>query len=321
MKTVIAAVLLCALPLIASEDPKLRQEAEELAQRSLAISENPKWPAHRRVVQFRYTDSEAVTTEGTASMDYEAPHTRRSEVSFGNYHSLHIEGPGVAGGQRTELVPPPGVREMQHVTPSYTIRFDHEDIINDIRDATVQARAARCITFTTNFGATSKDGEVCYDRGQGMLLHFQFGGKVLDNSNWTRVGAAWIPAHIEETEDGRHLITIDQTITLIDSFPPDTFTLPSGVPPYQWCTDWRRPTGLHMPQPPAGPGDNVDDIAVQGRIERDGTLTNLAIRDSKRPDLNAEALAVAAKWTFRAATCDGKAASSSADFVLHFKGR
>jgi hypothetical protein len=126
----------------------------------------------------------------------------------------------------------------------YLILFDKEDVINHIRDATVQGRPARCVHFTSNFGAKSKkDGEVCYDRAAGMLLHFQFGGQVIDNTNWTEIGGAWLPTHVEETEDGRRVITIDQTFTLVESFPPDTFTLPPRVPPYQWCSDWRRPTG------------------------------------------------------------------------------
>jgi hypothetical protein len=321
MKTVLAAALLFALPLPAAEDPKLRQEAEERSQRSIAISDTAKWPPHRQVTDFRFTDIDGNTTEGLVTLDYQAPYTRHIEISFGDYHAINVEGPGVAGGKNNQPLPSPGVREMQKLTPSYTIRFDHEDVINEIREATIQGRAAKCIYFTTNFGSKSLDGEVCYDRALGMLLHFRIGGEVIDNTNWIQVGSAWVPTHIEKTLDGRHVLTIEQAFTLVHSFPPETFTLPPGVPSYEWCGDWRRPTGLHMPQPNAGPGENVDDIAVQGRIERDGTLSNLAIRSSKRPDLDAEALKVAAQWTFRPATCDAQPHPSTADFVLHFKGR
>jgi TonB family protein len=321
MKTVLTTVLFCALPLLGSEDPKLRQEANERAQRSIAASENPSWPSHRRLTQFRYTDSEGVTTEGLATLDYQAPYRRHAEISFGDYHAVNIEAPGVAGGSRSSPLPPPGVREMQKLSSIYTIRFDKEDIINDIRDQTIQSRPARCVYFTSNFGSKSQDGEVCYDRAAGMLLHFQFGGEVIDNSNWIQVGNAWVPARIDKTENGRRVMTIEQTYALVESFPAETFTLPPGVPPYQWCSDWRRPTGLHMPQPKAGPGDGVDDVVVQGQIERDGSVSHLAVLNSKRPDLNREALAVAAQWTFRPATCEGQPQSSRGDFTLYFKGR
>jgi TonB family protein len=321
MKTVLTAALLFAVPLLAAESPRLRQEADERAQRSLAVSENPTWPQHRQLTKFRYTDSEGVTTEGFSTFDYQAPYVRHIEITFGDYHSINIEGPGVAGGSENKPLPPPGVREMSKLTPSYTIRFDKEDVINEIRDETIQSRLARCVYFTSNFGSKSQDGEVCYDRPIGMLLHFRFGGEVIDNSNWTQVGRAWVPTHVEKTEDGRHVITIDQTFTLVDSFPAGTFTLPAGVPPYSWCSDWRRPTGFRMPQPRTGAGEKIEDIVVQGRIERDGTVSNLAILSSKRPDLNAEALEVASQWTFRPATCEGRPQASHGDFTLHFKGR
>ena len=319
MKTVLTAALLCAIPLVASEDPKLRQEANESAQRSIAVTTPKQWPPHRCVTTFRYTDAEGNTTEGVNTFDYQAPYTRRIETTYGDYHSIIVEGPGVAGGKN--VLPPPGVREMSKLTPSYTIRFDQEDVINEIRDATEQSRPARCIEFTSSFGAKSQDGEVCYDRAQGMLLHFRFGGQVIDNTNWIQFGGVWLPTHIEEMEDGRHVVTIDRAYTAVDSFPADTFTLPPDVPPFVWCKDWRRPTGLSMPQPKAGPGENIDDIVVQGRIERDGSVSNLAIRSSKRPDLDAEALQVAGQWKFRPATCESVPQSSHGDFTLHFKGR
>jgi len=321
MKTVLIAALLCALGAFASEDPKLRQEANELAQRSIAVSTPVQWPQHHAVIEFRYTDPLGTSTEGRVTIDRESAFIHRTEIVFGDFHSLHIQGPAAVGGSKNQSLAPPGVREIQKLSPVYTIRFDHEDIINEIRTSTVQGRPARCIYFTSNFGSKSKDGEVCYDRAAGMLLHFRFGGEVIDNSNWTEFGGAWLPRHVEKSEDGRPLLSMDQTFTLVDSFPPDTFTLTGDARPFKVCTEWRRPTGVHMPQPKAGPGENVDDIVVQGRIERDGSVTTVGILSSKRPDLEAEALKVASQWTFRPAACNGEPEPSNGDFTLHFKGR
>ena len=67
------AFLLCSLFLAASEDPRLRQQANEMTDRSVAVTSAPTWPPHRQEIRFRYTDANDVTTEGLATLDYQAP--------------------------------------------------------------------------------------------------------------------------------------------------------------------------------------------------------------------------------------------------------
>src|SRR5437879_1460012 len=125
MKTVLTVALLFALPLLASEDPKLRQEANELAQRSRPASTPAMWPPHRQVTEFRYTDVDGKITEGVLDLAYQAPYVLRTEISFGDYHSLNVEGPGVSGGKKNAPLAPPGVREMSQLI-RYLILFDKE---------------------------------------------------------------------------------------------------------------------------------------------------------------------------------------------------
>jgi TonB family protein len=304
MKTVLTAALLWALPLLASEDPKLRQQASELADKAIAASRPAKWPPYHTEVSFRSVGPDGTSTEGTYVVDYQAPNTRRREISAGSYHALMVISPSAAGAADTEPLPPPAVRKLEKLLPAYWIRFDKEDIILDVRDSIVMGRPARCIQFQSNFGSQTRNAEACYD-----------------SADWNKFAGAWLPKHIEQSEDGRLTVALDQSFTQVDSFPSDTFVVPPGAASYSRCETFQGATGISMPQPPAGPGDSADDIVVQGQIERDGGVTNAAILKSQRPDLNAEALQLITLWTFHPTRCNGEVTRSRGTFTLHFKGR
>jgi TonB family protein len=326
MKTVLTAAMfcstmLCAITLVASEDPKLRQEANELADRAIAVSRPARWAPYHSEAHFHHTSSDGSSTEGTYVIDYQAPNTRRREVSVGDFHALMIITPSGAGATETQPLLPPAAREVERIFPLYSIRFDKEDVIHDVRNSTFMGKPTRCIYFQSNFGSQTREGEACFDTAMGTLVHFRFGGQTIDSTNWTKFAGYWLPGHIEESEDGRLSMTIDQSFTAVDSFPPETFVIPPGATPFARCETFKGATGVSMPQPESGPGDNVDDIVVQGQIERDGTVTNAAILRSKRPDLNAEALQLIAQWRFRPTRCNGEVTRSRGTFTLHFKGR
>jgi TonB family protein len=74
-------------------------------------------------------------------------------------------------------------------------------------------------------------------------------------------------------------------------------------------------------QPKAGSGGQDLVIVVRGIISRDGKVREAVVQNSKRPDLNPEALSVIQKWLFTPALCNGHPATSEASFTLHFQGR
>jgi TonB family protein len=321
MHRLIAFVLLASIALFGAEDPKLRQRANELAQRSIAITSPVSWPPHRYTATFQYTSADGTITEGSETVADDGGNSYRTETKFGSFYSLVVKNPRMKGDKVTEPIAPPGLREMRSVRPAYTVSFDKEDVIHDIRDSTVQGRPAFCVQFVSNFGSKSQSGEICYDKAIGALLHFQFGNEVVDSSNWVPFAGLWFPSHIEKSEEGKRVISIDQAFEPVASFPTETFEVPPDARPWIWCREYRQPIGNSMPQPDAGPGDNVDDILVQGRITSDGRVTNTGIRKSGRPDLEAEALRIAQKWTFHPAMCDETPVAATGDFLLHFKGR
>ncbi len=69
MRTTLALMLLFALPLLAVEDPKLREQANNLAERSVVVTSPVHWPPHRHDVKFQYTASDGTTTEGTLAVE------------------------------------------------------------------------------------------------------------------------------------------------------------------------------------------------------------------------------------------------------------
>ena len=73
-----------------------------------------------------------------------------------------------------------------------------------------------------------------------------------------------------------------------------------------------------MPQASTGIGQEELYMRLVGI---DGKMHELAVQNSERPDLNAEALAQAQQWIFTPAMCDGRADVHEASITLHFEGR
>jgi TonB family protein len=96
---------------------------------------------------------------------------------------------------------------------------------------------------------------------------------------------------------------------------------PPDVRILQLCTTYRRAIGQSMPQPKPGNRSSDAEVVVRGIIGEDGKLHNALVQHSERPDLNSEALNVAAQWVFLPAMCNGKPNPSEATLVLHFRDR
>jgi TonB family protein len=318
----LAAMLICVAPLQA-EDVKLREEAVHLLELANAASLPGGLRNYEQTVTFRVHEPDGTVKEGTFTRVSAGASAHRDEISFGDYHVIGVVS-GDRASQNGPLVVPPEVREVRHRLPVQLGRFDQEDVIRSIEEANILGRSARCINFNTHFGTTLQRNQICVDRERGTLLRWQVGDDVIENVDFFPIANLWEPAHIRKFVKGELQLEMDQRMTVIEGgLSPDTFLPPSQ----HWdklyaCKNIRRPVGTSMPMPQAGTaGSQITDVIVHGWIRSDGTVHDVQIQSSPRPDLNAEALKVVSTWTFLPLLCNDRAATTESDFVVHFQGR
>ena len=247
----------------------------------------------------------------------------RDEITYGEYHAVIVR-----SGDRSSAAgawnPPPEIRELREQLPVHLGSFDHEDVIRSIDDVVVLGRPAKCVLFETQFGDILQRNQVCMDAERGVMLRWQVGDEIIENSDYFQVGSLWEPARISRNLRGALRMEIEQKISTIEgAVDPNVFTPPTQ----HWnklfqCQTSRRPIAISTPQPaPGNQGDQTVDVVVTGWIWNTGKTYGLTIQDSPRPDLNAEALAIVSQWRFQPMICNDKASTRDADFLVHFQGR
>ena len=323
---VAALVCFCLLFLqstLFAEDVKLREEAVRLMERANEVSLPGSVPNYEQVVSFRVHYLDGTSKEGWYSRRAAGAAGYREEETFGDYHAVSVR----LGDRRSSTVgweEPPEMRELREQLPVHLGRFDHEDIIRSIDDASVLGRPAKCVLFDTQFGSTVQPNQLCMDAERGAMLRWQVGDETIENLDYFGVDNLWEPARINRSLRGTLRMEIEQKISVVDgAVDPNMFTPPTS----HWnklfqCQTWRRAIGTSTPQPaPGNLGTDTVDVLVTGMIRETGKTEALKIQSSPRPDLNAEALSTVSQWTFQPMMCNDKLATQGADFVVHFQGR
>jgi len=314
-------VLTFSVPL-PSEDLNLRMQAVHLMEMANAASLTGGLRNYRQTVSFVvYDRSTGAPTAGTFTRLSAGSAGHRDEITFGDYHSTRA----TAGNRvsATQTAPEPAeIRDLFKQLPIRLGRFDHEDVIRSIEDSFVLGRAARCIDFDTQFGDTLQANQICVDSGRAVLLRWRVGEELVENSEFFQIANLWEPGHIRVFERGALRLEIEQQIVSAE-VDPASFTPPNG----RWnttfpCRNPRRPVAVFTPMPPAGDsGTGIVDVVVHGYIWSDGRVQPTGIESSRRPDLNNEALRLAATWRFLPLICNDEPATTDSDFVLHFQDR
>lgn len=317
----IGALLLSSLA--AAEDPHLRETAIDLLERANVVSTAAVRPPHEAVIKFRFFSANEGNKEGQETIVWLSPKESRLEVTFGDFHIININTPyRLAGAGDIGGSLPAAVRKVAKLVPIYLVRFDHEDVINSIDDSQVRGRPARCIGFDTKFGSTLHANEICVDKENGTLLRFRNGNEVTENSEFFLFSGAYWPARVDYYQNGVEVLEVHDRVTAIEGQPDLNLLLPPpGAQILVKCQQYRRPFAQKAVQPPSGSGGETVDLVVYGTIGEDGRLHDGVVELSDRPDLQGEALQIAAKWVFTPAMCDGKPSSEEGNLVLHFQNR
>src|ERR1700730_2063862 len=319
MRPALVFLLLVLFNPLFGQNVKLREQAEQLLEGANVVSSSPHLPNLERVDTFRVFEGETVK-DGSFSRVVVQGTGRRDESVFGDYHLLNVWTERQVAVVGSGHIQPPELLNVRRITPIWLVRFDDQDIIRSVSDRDVNGRAAHCIEFDTVHGEHSNRNELCVDAANGTLLLEKLAGEVIENSEFFPFAGALMPGKISYSS-GDMRIEITQTMTPLANADPNVLIAPENAQMHKICTTYRRPFGMSMPQPKAGNGAETVDIIVRGRVGVDGKLYEGTVQTSERPELNAEALAVARQWSFTPAMCDGKPDVQEAAITLHFQGR
>ncbi len=317
-----ALVLLAVLVVSAlcfSQDLKVREEAVRLLEQANAVSLPPTLPNLERIDTFRVF-GDAGVKEGSFTRMVIQGAGRRDEYIFGDYDLINVwtrKQVAVAG---TDGILPPELDNVVRITPIYLLTFDDQDVIRSIADRSVNGRSAHCVAFDTIHGEQSDNNELCVDAANGTLVFEKINGEIIENSDFFPFAGALFPGKINYSSGGAQKIEITQTMTALQAA-DNVLAAPPNSRMHKVCATFRRPFGVSMPQPKPGNGGGNSDVVIRGMVGMDGKMYNTTVQSSDRPELNAEALQLAAQWTFTPAMCDGHPDAHEVDFILHFQGR
>jgi hypothetical protein len=321
MKLVLAALVVLIATLTGfAQDVKVREQAEQLLERANTVSSSPHLPDLERIDTFRVF-GEGDVKEGSFTSVVVQGTGRRDEYTYGDYHLLNVWTQKQVAVVGSPHLMPPELVNVLRITPIWLVHFDSEDVVHTITDRKVNGEAARCIQFDTVKGERTDNNELCVDAVNGSLVLEKLGGEVIENSEFFPFAGALMPGRISYSFAGVRTIEITQTMTLLTDADANVLVAPENARMHKICTTYRRPFGVSMPQPKPGNGGETADIVVRGLVGVDGKLYDLAVQNSERPELNAEALAQAKQWIFTPAMCDGRPDAHAASITLHFQGR
>lgn len=303
-----------------AQDAQVRADAVRLLERATAASTPWNPPHSERVDTFR-AFSDSGVQEGTFTHVVIHGTGIRDEFNFGDFHQVvvHTEKNVAIGGSAHIL--PAELILLLRITPTYFVRFDHEDVIRSISDRDVNGRPAHCIEFDTIAGEKSDSNELCVDASNSTLLSGKLGDHSFEMSDYFPFGGVLMPGTIRYWRNGNEILEITQTITALENPSPNLLAAPPDAKILTRCKTFRRPFGVSMPQPKPGNRGGEVDIVVRGVIGTNGRVSDALIQNSDRPDLNAEALQTVQQWVFTPRMCNGTPNSTEASFTLHFQGR
>jgi len=321
MKTLLVLSALVFAPLLSpAQDAQLRSRAVSLLESATAASVAPDLPNLERVDTFRVFDADAKAREGSFTRTVLQGVGRREETLFGDFHVVSVWTGETLATTDMHPVAPREVATLMQLTPINLVHFDASDVIREITDKDVVGRAAHCIEFDTIVGARHDANELCVDAANSTLLSERLGDESIENSHFFSFAGVLLPGKITYSVSGNEKMEITQTMTVLTDGTNVLAEPPNAILGHL-CTTFRRAIGQSMAQPAPGRGGRDWDVVLRGLIGVDGKVHDALVQSSDRPDLNAEALALIAQWTFVPAMCNGRPNPSDASFVLHFNAR
>jgi hypothetical protein len=303
------------------EDPQLRAEAVRLMERAMMLT-TPVWPANEGLYNFRVLHpAPGEASEGIIKIGIKTTGNKRWEYTYGTYEFIKVQDGSESATYRSESAEPAALTTVKKMVPVFHGRFDSNDIVRRIADATVDGGPARCIEFDTLKGDQQQSGEVCVDARSGFLLSVRQGDETIRQSAYYRFNNGWLPGHMERWVGSEKLVDMDGKVIVRTQYPPEYFDYPPDAKIDNACREFHRAFADNTPQPgPKTQSNGAITVRVHGRVGKDGKPNALKVLDAPRPDLAEEALRVVSNWSFHPAMCVYQPATQEMDFAVTFKG-
>ncbi len=302
---------------LSAQDMPVRVEAIRLMERANAVSRpSHAMPNHREDLTFRSYDLDGTTKNGQSNIIISGD-IERYETHYADYRGISIHYPEkiVQDDYQPE---PPEISELEELIPIRIGSFDKSDVINSITPATLFGRPAKCIQFETVNGRTHQSNELCVDEELGMLVRWNVGDDLIEDTDFVSFEGVLVPQHIRHYISGKLRMEIEQKFRVIEG-PIDWAAL---TPPHphtlRTCRPYVRPVIQSAPQPANAGAGPWYDVQIHGVIGQDGRVHEAAVLPAGRPDLEKLAIDIVSGWVFSPPTCSGKPTVAYADLVVHF---
>ena len=300
-----------------AQDMPIRVEAVRLLERANGVSRPGNVLSNRKYeVTFRAYRLDGTTQDGVFNV-IRSGDIERYETVFGGYHAISIHYPDRIV-QNDYQPPPPETLEVDGLTPLLIGQFDKSDTIHSITPATLFGRRAKCIHFETVNGRTRQSNEICVDEELGMLVRWNVGEDLIENTDYSPFEGLLLPTRIRHYISGKLRMEIEQKFSVIPG-PIDWAALtPPNPHTLRACQQYRRPIIQSAPQPASAGAGPWYDVQVQGVIDEHGHVIEAAVLPVGRAELEKEAVQIVSGWVFSPGLCNGEPIPVYADLVVHF---
>jgi hypothetical protein len=313
---VVCAFIAAAVPAF-GQDMGVRVEAVRLMERAFAASTSSKpLPDYWQDITFRTYAPDGTVKDGTYSTIFSGQ-IERSEILYGDYHIITLQNPEQTL-KSTSAPPPVEIWQLMRLIPLSLGRFDKSDVIQSITADRISGRPAKCIRFETINGRAHQSNEICVDAEQGMVLRWNVGDQLIEDSDFSMFEGSWIPERIRLYVSGKLRMDIGQKLSLMPG-PIDFDALaPASPVTYRPCERYNRALIQSAPQPANAGAGPWYDVRIHATIGEDGRVHDAAAVAAGRPEMEQEAMRIVSQWVFAPASCEGKAISDFAVMTVHF---
>jgi TonB family protein len=311
---------LLALP-VRAEDVQLRAQAIQLMNHAHVVST----PHTTRQNVQTIASFRAVSADGPALGKLTrlrgASGYLKQDIALGDFHA------GMVGVKMQRATtgpwekPPYAVTRLLDLVPFSVGEFDAKDVIRRIEPASISGAPATCVFFETIEGDKRDPGDICFDNAAGVMLQAHTGDRTFRYSSYTDFAGGRMPGHIDYEEAGGLSLSIDITMSILDTVPADAFDFPAGAKVGNLCARYSQPLPLVVPQPAPGTGSAITTVVLHAVVTSAGTVADPRITHSPRPELNDEALQTVRSWQFQPGSCNGKPFDYPQSLEVQFQGR
>jgi TonB family protein len=303
-----------------AEDVQLRATAVAMLSRAKIASTLKGGPYNIETdVTFQTIGADGVATSGSLKRLRGSKGYLRQDVVWGEYRAsmvgvnMQIATIGAWDAQ------PYAVLKLLALVPFSVGEFETKDVVREIRDG----GTSKCVVFETIEGESREPGDLCFSNATGSMIGAHVGGATYEYSGYHEIGAALMPSRIDYHERNGFSLSVDITMTKLDTLPEDAFSFPAEARVNTMCHRFSEPIPLSEPPPATRGGDGaaVTLVSLQIEVNAEGIVTSARIIRSDRPDLNGEAVTTVRGWKYQPGICDGKPSPMTINVSVSFQGR